>query len=814
MKKINMHLLFLIFALFNAIKPSFQCKFDSPYFVKEFLDLKPGKFSISKTTKLSKEIPCMYSGLIEIQPGNKIHFILIKSNLSMHIKTEQSKNLLIWLEEPGKSFFNLMLNYASPFKLNENILEYDETYSTIIENDVLFVDFPGVGYSSKINFSNIEEIVLGFNSFFKKFLALNLTSNSSETENDIKFLGYNYLSQFYAENLNSDKEVLRKINKIGIIDTGNIREDYLQGLGILSKKESSEIHFLQYQCNFNKNKFKDYSYCDKLDLYVDVISGNIDLNDTRSSVYITNSNLLHNNEIMINILNKELTKTQLNIDKDLSFVNFDREVHRSILIKKKFLFNPTSYHLYLLSGQFNLKNLSFKDLEIYDPTFSNLQIGLYKISSDNYRDFYSYFPHSTNMIKGYVKQKENVSFILFKDVGKYMAVDDKIAFDYFLHNQFFTNKKIVNTIKISDSPKDAEEKNMIKSEFIDCPDNTFFDNFKPDPKISDKDLHHSSSDQLHFDNTNEKTLKQYGGCSTSIAVCKTLNNCSGNGICQSGICVCNSGYYGVDCTLQIKPLNKFTKQVIQPRGIEIFSPQNSMDFIISDNLLLEIESTSKNVVVSILLKKDINSIFNREKHIYFQRLANSSTVLYVDKDKVSEIVVVISNEDYVYSTVNFNLFNFNTRASEFFGPGGLGFVISIIVFCIGIALYVIISLLYKDFSLTVDDAYHSFADIYRKKVSTIVTSNVTAQQHKNDFSEIKPSKYDRIGSEIKLNKEENLFDGKHLEPPKESKWERYSSKIKGKITNFNDYLRSTFSSQNADSDKYVGSGIDLMDQKK
>ena len=108
-----------------------------------------------------------------------------------------------------------------------------------------------------------------------------------------------------------------------------------------------------------------------------------------------------------------------------------------------------------------------------------------------------------------------------------------------------------------------------------------------------------------------------------------------------------------------------------------------MDFVISDNILFEIETDNPSIVISILEKEKHKDVHDFTKHVYFQRLLRKSTVIYLDKDKIDKLLIVVTNTDpQSNANVNFNLFNFNTKSSEFFGPGGLGFVVSLILFCI------------------------------------------------------------------------------------------------------------------------------------
>ena len=45
-------------------------------------------------------------------------------------------------------------------------------------------------------------------------------------------------------------------------------------------------------------------------------------------------------------------------------------------------------------------------------------------------------------------------------------------------------------------------------------------------------------------------------CFKTETQCEFMNNCNGNGNCQKGRCLCNSGYYTADCSVSPEKLKK------------------------------------------------------------------------------------------------------------------------------------------------------------------------------------------------------------------------------------------------------------------
>lgn len=759
--------LFLISAI-SSLSRINSCQTTSAYYLKSFFGI---------NTSDNNSTPCVYSGLVEIQSNIKVHFVLIKSRISSFVKDSKSKSLLIWLQEPGKSFFTLLLNSASPFRLqvdedaafdDDNIKVFFDNYFNInLKSDILFIDYPGnVGYSTGLDTFNISEVNSGFVSFMSKFKDLSIIDFKNQ---EVFIIGYSWLAAYFASEVNND-EALRKvmsITKVGLFNTktnvkyeNDYKVDYLRGLGVISVRDLPEFHNLEYLCDYNKNSLQAANKCVKISEYIDEISGDMDTNNTKSSIYNRHGHSKYSEFLISKYLSNIKTMEEMNVINfnpsdqiKMHFVNFNKEVYdKASLYNRNYLGNAETeilkrnrdFHIYYLTGRFDLDNSGEDMVDQLIPSLEKETLGYFKVPIGLYKSYYDYYPTASNIIRGLVKQNEYFTFLIFLDAGKFIPTDDRVAFTYFLNNFFLQTKQIEESFNeqnaLTVKNNSIINKSMIATNAIDCPDDVFIQK-KDNPTKEDSPKDQNVNIKMNaFQNTNnqEVLVNEFGGCSIFKQHCDVLNHCHNNGYCNEstkGKCICFDGFYGPNCSYSINPLNKFTTASLKPKAMAIYTPVNSMDFLISDNLLFEIEADSTNVVVSIMQKSNHMDIHDYSKHVFFQRIIKKQTVFYLDKDKVADVVIVLTNTDpNSHAKVSFNLFNFNTKSSEFFGPGGFGFIISLILFCVGVALYSSVSVLYKDYTLGIELSYTSFSQSMIQK-----QNNPTENCHdeENSFDQTK-----------------------------------------------------------------------------
>ena len=700
--KIQQLLFFISCFLLLTASLAFNCNTESEFHSTSLLGFKIN----------NDMLPCVYSGFINISE-NKVFFILIKSHVSKYLTSSTEEDIVIWHNEPGRSFIKSMLLESSFFKFDSNYnIIYDAANALMTNVDMLYIDYPGeTGYSKGSNYSTLEEIKLGFNSVLEKINNTNLINLKTQA---VFLLGHSYLIPHFAKGLQESSQFkdLIKIQKVALINSvldfrtkANARSDLIKGLNVISLWDEPEFNYLKERCNYEITNIKNESdLCSQLDDYILKISGDLSLSDVRISNFKENEvdNAIHslmNNERYIRTFN--INPEEIKKDNNLYWMSFNPEVQDSLKLTSFYFdynqFKSSSFHIYILSGQYNLEYGLHEDMvDNLIPELSKESKGYWKIPLNTYKEYFMQVPENTNIIKGFIKQTDNFTYLLFKDAGKYIGFDDKSSFSYFMNNYFLNTK--TNNINCID---DVEVKT-----------NELATEIKKDTNVVD----------VQFNNETKNVVSiGKGGCLNYIESCNILNNCNGNGVCDNttnGLCSCFENFYGPACSLGVNSLNKQTKVSISPSDVRIFSPQNSFDFIISDNLLFEIESTKPNIIVSIVRKTLHYDIFDYTKHMYYQRV-NDKTAFYLDQKEVSDVLIVLSNIDSINDVeVSFNLCNFNTKSTEIFGPGGIGFILALFFFALGLASYIATTLLNKNQPAD-DSSYRLSKDIEKNdKVET------------------------------------------------------------------------------------------------
>lgn len=714
-----------------------DCHKESAFYVKNFLG-----FPVENKALL----PCIYSGLIKVDDSN-IHFVYMKSKF---INQSDKNPVVIWINEPGSSMFKSLITEASAFRFkNDFELHYNVQNNLQSKCNILFVDYPGdSGLSKSKSLTEINNINNYFIQFLKNFeLEINSNANILNfSKHEFFIMGHSYLIPYLAKAVEDDLDLSTriKINKVGLINAvidkrteAESRNKLAEYLSILSPWDLNEFNQLNNNCSFDKANNKKTEECYKLDHFIKRLSGDLSLSDIRESVYheeyITEGldKLLNDNNVLkdLNVDSKIIIKSN-----DKYWMDYNPEVQRNLL--KNYLeysinnkeyaennsfilffdeknFTKSKFHIYILTGIFNFEFITNEQLiDKLIPSLSRNTLGLWNVpfsmalSSNNY-----YTKEKSFITKGYLKQNEKYTFLIFKNAGKYIGEGDNTTFNYFI-TDFFLNSKYeipcleelpANDNNISNSSQNSSIENINKTETNKISNNST-KNIQYDYNISD----------IKLDNLNAKRGK--GGCINFSYKCMLYNNCNGNGICDettNGKCKCFDKFYGPTCTHKEQPLTSKTNIKISSSDTRVFTPSNSFEFLIKDNLLIEIDSNNSNVAVSLMSKKKSDTLFDYKLHTYHQKLVDDKVTFYINKSHIKDsVIVVTNNETNKEIEINFNIVRFETsNIKGFFVPGGSGFIIAIIIFSIGLALFIAVHLIYKDSDYLV---YTKFDSKYNK----------------------------------------------------------------------------------------------------
>jgi len=86
-----------------------------------------------------------------------------------------------------------------------------------------------------------------------------------------------------------------------------------------------------------------------------------------------------------------------------------------------------------------------------------------------------------------------------------------------------------------------------------------------------------------------KTLECHspGNCEIGAKVCGLLGNCNSNGICSEGICTCNEGFFGADCSVTMQPFDIEKEITLQEFNWLNFKLVDELDIPTNQYLYLE-----------------------------------------------------------------------------------------------------------------------------------------------------------------------------------------------------------------------------------
>jgi len=192
-------------------------------------------------------------------------------------------------------------------------------------------------------------------------------------------------------------------------------------------------------------------------------------------------------------------------------------------------------------------------------------------------------------------------------------------------------------------------------------------------------------------------------CSLAEAKCQFMNKCNGNGSCgeaTGGKCICIEKFYGPDCSLHVESLVSGTYKIL-PRNIKLL---HFDDF--ENDILLEVDSDDKNIVISLIDKNEHEYVYDIKKHQVAYQMQNKKLILYLEKDKFTNSIIVVQNQEFKheieiktfvdhYSKYLF-LFNYSIKIKNYFlffftilrfpkeyflGPWRIWIFLGIVFFC-------------------------------------------------------------------------------------------------------------------------------------
>lgn len=560
-----------------------------------------------------QDFPCLYSGFIEIDKTNnsKIFYILLTKT---QWTEKDDSPLTIWLNGgPGATSLIGLFSEMGPLSFSgESNIILKENFSWNKLSHVLLVDQPvGTGYSFTNNINAIPKDQAGVSVQFYLYLQKFLTKYDFLNLSPIYLMGENYAGKYIpditdkilSENDKIEKgesSFTHKINfkKIlignGLFDSKYQRsaaKDLAKGINLLSEYEDeSQYDYLSQKCEFSlaNNKADAFKSCDDVLDYLLSISGDVYRYDVRKP-----GNEEGIFSYMEKYLNRDDTAKSLNVD--------------TTSIKP-----PGKY--------FSFYNETVKE----------------HMKEDTH--FYSSIPKLEKILNNY-----NIPVYVF--AGQFDLVDGPQGIERALHSMNFSFKE-----EFLNSPRllwkiPVENKNVIAG-YIKQAKNLTFITMRNAGHYAQLGRPGSLYDLVqHVLSQETSWVCPDGKCSLAPTKCSYMNNCNGNGECSdstAGKCKCKSGFYGPDCSLEVENLETGNYKIL-PRYLKLLHFDN-----FENDILLEVDSNDKNLVISLIDRNDHEYVYDIKKHQVAYRMMNQKLILYLEKDKFANSIIVVSNLEFLH----------------------------------------------------------------------------------------------------------------------------------------------------------------------
>jgi vitellogenic carboxypeptidase-like protein len=557
---------------------------------------------------LGEDVPCMYSGFIEIDEASKsnIFYWLIEAK-----KSSVDLPLIIWLNGgPGSSSLIGLFTEMGPLRFNKTadkvMLKEDKSWTSVA--NVLYVDQPvgtGFSYTADANkmATNQQTVSIHFYKFIQKFLS----EYTNYQKRDVYIIGESYAGKYIpniAKKILDENRLIEKDERSHIrvnlkkIAIGNglfdskyqraARKDLAKGINIMSEhNEETQYDMLVKNCEFSvaNNRNDSIKHCDEVIDYIKELAGDVYEMDVRKNRFY----------------DKDLSLAMekfLNLDEVATALHVKGHTIKTTYWSKR---NETVRHA--LADDINLKS----SLPVLEDILDNYELPI----------------------------------IIY--AGQFDLVDGPQGIErslYSLNNRFIENFK--------KSPRELWKVNTtdgsVVAGYVRQYDKLIFITMRNAGHFAPRDAFYSSLDMLRHLFSDEKSWKcPDDSCSLIEKKCQAMKKCNNNGVCNAstgGQCVCNDDFYGPDCSIKATEIDNFVIR-ISPRDTKVLKLSNY-----EGDMLLEIESDDHNILVSLLNKLDHHQLFNQKDHIITYRLLGHKLVLFIEKHKFDEHLVVITNQEF------------------------------------------------------------------------------------------------------------------------------------------------------------------------
>lgn len=569
--------------------------------------------SLPNFSGAKESFPCIYSGFIQIDKNynSQIFYVLLSKN---EFEEDDDSPLTIWLNGgPGLSSLIGLFTEMGPLKFSNDLsLVLNGNTSWTRLTHLLLVDQPvGTGYSFIGDESgmpkNQAEASLQFYKFFQKFLTL----HDDLSHKPVFLTGENYAGKYIPEiteriieeNIKIEKNESSFTHKInlkkilignGLFDTKyqrSARKDLAKGINLMSEfDDESQYDYLSQKCEFSlSNNLKESAKdCDNILNYLLTIAGDVNKYDVRKSSD-SEAQLI---AALEHYLNLEETVSALHV-----------------------------------------KNNTIKSAGKYF-SFANETV---KEQMQEDINFYSSLPKLEKILNNY-----EIPVILF--AGQFDLVEGPQGLERAVHSLNFSFKKEFENKPRSLWKIPIDQNKSVIAGYIKQVGNLALITMRNAGHFAPLGRPGSMFDLMQHVLSDEKEWKcPDDKCSLAKSKCLFMNKCNGNGSCgepTGGKCICNENFYGPDCSLHVESLTTGTYKIL-PRNIKLL---HFDDF--ENDILLEVDSDDKNIVISLIDKNEHEYVYDIKKHQVAYQMQNKKLILYLEKDKFANSIIVVQNQEF------------------------------------------------------------------------------------------------------------------------------------------------------------------------
>lgn len=564
------------------------------------------------------EIPCMYSGFLPIDEKDNaqlFYWLILSKDKS------EDKPLILWLNGgPGSSSLFGLFTEMGPLRVGQKGMTLEEQYTWTSKANIVYVDQPvGTGYSFSDKPEHIPKDEATLSNQFYFFLQKFFNSHKDLVTKNFYIIGESYAGKYIP---NIAKVILEKNSQIKVEDIyrsdttqvkinlkkiaiGNgifdaryqrgARLDLAKGVNILSEfEDESQFNLLVKNCEFasSNNKTNSLEACDKVLNFVTDMAGDVSEYDIRKS----------------------------------------READSYLLTKLNDYLNNEDV----------VKNLHVKNTTI--KTFP-----YWSEANDTVKNALKDDINLVSSIPIVEKLLDDFKFPVLIYAGQFDLVDGPQGIERAL---FHMNHNDSHSWR--ESPKElwkivTKNEGTIVGGYVKQFNNLVFITMRNAGHFAPRDRIMHSLNLLDHLFTDETTWKcPDDNCLLYDKKCKAMNNCNNNGVCDKstgGKCKCNKDFFGPDCGIK--------SDILKSNSVYKLSPRDTMVFNLShynDDILLEISSENHEVVTSLLDSKEHEHLYNHQRHVISYTLFDHKLVLFIEKEKFANYMLVVSSLDYKKET--------------------------------------------------------------------------------------------------------------------------------------------------------------------